>query len=93
MEFAGLLRNGILYGTVEKTSEIVSESNNSEELENQGQEKQKAPIKSNTNQGYTDLPPLPSGIVVSFPEDLAPFASLGRFSEGLNLLEEKANGS
>lgn len=89
MEFAGLLRNGILYNTTEEVTTIDSAEKVEEQVSLSGDQAGNV-SKVSPKEGYTELPALPSGIVILFPEDLAPFASLGRFSEGINLLEDKA---
>lgn len=96
LEFAGLLINGVVSeGSTAKNSN-VGEENESVFVDNErgvkpsvGTEKVAGSIPSSIVSYQSQ--PLPSGIIIYFPIELAPYVSLGEFLEPMKALEKTAN--
>lgn len=78
MEFAGLLKNGIISGVEEKATEVKTVAVPS------------VSTYSNFNKELYETPALPSGIKILFPEKLKSYFTLGDFSGEIKALENKA---
>lgn len=78
MEFAGLLKNGIIVNRDEKSSEV--------KVDNIVGNLTQPPKQNN----LYETPSLPSGIKILFPEKLKAYFALGDFSGEIKALEKKA---
>lgn len=89
LEYAGLMKNNIIYSTSANDTEENKETENNEQENFQTTNELKNGYPEETfkhTPGYLQIP-LKSGVIVSFPKDMAYEVATGKFSEALKELE------
>ncbi len=90
VEFAGILKSGVITATVPETTKIgnYDEEGEAEEVDDQeDDESDNPPITKKSIKGKTPLE-LPCGITVYYPDTLAYNFALGEFSNAIKLLND-----